>query len=314
MENENWKNAFIDQSNLTQLLEKANEEVKRLESVLSQQRLDLENEIASLRNATAVDPQYADPTPAEIEKAWDEVYIFIDYSNIHIGTHRSLGEKTNERRTNKFLINLEILHNLLMDIANHPGREFHMGVVAGNGNLLKPERHNDLTKKFVVTTADKEDKGFRSLDFTEKSKYRFATTQGSKEDVIDHMLHAEILQAQLHNLKETPKLGRTMIIVTGDANRNEGSTNFPKLVNDLLAMGWKVEVHSLAKSLGGALRFAHVHYKVWFLVSECDKYFLTTVVYKNDVGHESQVLMPVYEAWEKKEKGIVEFDKLGWTE
>jgi hypothetical protein len=261
-ESRSRENAIEEVNRLTGLLEKAKEKVTQIELEFSQRMVAMEGEIEKLTREIAANPALLDPTEAEQEAAWKEVYVMIDFSNIFIGTFDlfksgELGfDLTNGRSMSKFMIDSIRLHDQLVDRVNQRGRCLHMGVIAGNDYLLKP--------------------------------------------------------SQLNNLKATPKFGRTMIIATGDANNNGGSTNFPGLVDDLLSMGWKVEIHSLKKGLGWALRCDKgANYKVCFLDQKCDEYFLTHIGVKDSNGRQYQEVVSVKEAWMRSRNGTAEFDQRG---
>ena len=57
---------------------------------------------------------------------------------------------------------------------------------------------------------------------------------------VDEALHSQL--AKVAGRKFNPP--RTIVLVTGDGNRNEGRASFPDHIDTALLNGWRIELHS----------------------------------------------------------------------
>ena len=78
-------------------------------------------------------------------------------------------------------------------------------------------------------------KEYESLGF----EVYFQARHNGKEVCVDELLHGQIAIEML----KTYDSRRTMVLVTGDGNRNSGRSTFPEVVEGALKKGWFVELY-----------------------------------------------------------------------
>jgi hypothetical protein len=76
---------------------------------------------------------------------------------------------------------------------------------------------------------------------------------------VDEALHAQILFTLSKNFpKTTTTAPRTLVLVTGDGNRNSNSCSFPDCVELALRRGWYVELWAWRKGTSKVSRVLYI--------------------------------------------------------
>jgi hypothetical protein len=222
-------------ASLLQQLEKSNFNVSKLESAylemkssleaqMDKLKMDFEDQLAKLNEDTLEqisnlkeeieelltgNHQRAKPSIKDQDEAWNETHIFIDYSNLHISLlHQIPNHELCHRKSSDLWVDLDMLHDMLVNVDTFPNRRFHSALVAGNDNLLYTDGYSRLREKFPIDDM-KDTFGSNNCNYTGGSRYRFVTTEGRLEFIIDNILHAELLRTALDISLKTPGLGRT---------------------------------------------------------------------------------------------------------
>ncbi|EOD11620.1 hypothetical protein EMIHUDRAFT_214477 [Emiliania huxleyi CCMP1516] len=99
------------------------------------------------------------------------------------------------------------------------------------------ERGRDVEERVVIGSGTSE----RARGLWEQQGYRVDTDpRPGRQRFVDEALHARLMQTATKSFGPP----RTIALVTGDGNRNEGRTSFPACIEIALKHGWRVELHT----------------------------------------------------------------------
>jgi hypothetical protein len=90
----------------------------------------------------------------------------------------------------------------------------------------------------------------------------------AKEQAVDDLLHA----AMLDDISKSFPEERTILLLTGDGNDNNGRTSFPKVVEKALLNSWNVEVYSWAQQASQKYQLFEEAYPSQFSLNYLDDY------------------------------------------
>jgi hypothetical protein len=150
----------------------------------------------------------------------EEIHIFIDHSNLFYGSRMIVDEHKVQKKDIDIFVKREEVSNVIL-----AGREAIDKHVFGSAD--------DVSSRKRLLEA------WQSLGYTVHIEYR---TPGSHEQTVDDMLAGEINNkvAKRSSKKENRK--KTLVVVTGDGNDNNGRPSIFEAVGNALSQEWKVEL------------------------------------------------------------------------